>query len=273
MSKIPINFTGVRVTALIELYARWLDSKEKHPILGDPWAKDVVQRLDFDFNQLESMTAARFAVGVRSRVMDQWVTQFLAANPDAVVLDLGCGVDSRVFRLDLGPGHHWYDVDFPDVIALADQLYPHREGHSTIGGSVTDQEWLARIPTDRPVIVVADGLFGFLTEDQVRDLLKRVVDHFPRGEIVFNTYSSLVKRQRDKKPGPVFGKFGISIGWTLDDEHALEKLDNRLRYVEERSQVQSPLLARTPLSYRMLCAVLSLIPAAKYSTRILRYRF
>jgi hypothetical protein len=37
-----------------------------------------------------------------------------AARPGAVVLDLGCGLDSRVFRVDPAAGHRWDDLDFPD---------------------------------------------------------------------------------------------------------------------------------------------------------------
>src|ERR1700730_13340212 len=106
--KIPVNFAGVRLTALIELYARWLDSRERYPILGDQWAGEAVRRLDFDFSEFKSMAMARFAVGVRSRVMDEWVSAYLSKNPGAIVIDLGCGFDSRCFRVDPPEGHHWY---------------------------------------------------------------------------------------------------------------------------------------------------------------------
>jgi O-methyltransferase involved in polyketide biosynthesis len=273
MDKIPVNFTGVRVTALVELYARWLDSKERHPILGDSWADSVVGRLDFDFSQLESMAVSRFAVGVRSRVLDEWIAEYLSDNPGATVLDLGCGFDSRVFRVDPPAGHHWYDVDFPDVIEIARQLYPHRAEHTTIGASVVDPDWLSRIPGDRPAVVVADGLFGFLTEDEVRRVFRRIVDHFPSGEFVFNTYPSNAKKRNDGRPGPVFAKYGISIKWTLDDGRAVEQFDDRLHYVDERSQLDSTLLAHAPLSYRMLCAVIRTVPAWRRGTGVLRYRF
>jgi O-methyltransferase involved in polyketide biosynthesis len=41
-----------------------------------------------------------------------------AAHPGAVVLDLGCGLDGRVFRVDPAAGHRWYGLGFPDVIEV-----------------------------------------------------------------------------------------------------------------------------------------------------------
>jgi O-methyltransferase involved in polyketide biosynthesis len=272
MDKIPINFTDVRFTALLQLYLRWLDSKERHPILGDSWAEQVVNRLDFDFSGFTSADLGRYNVGPRSRIMDRWVTEFLSNNPDAVVVDLGCGFDSRVFRVDPAPDHHWYDVDFPDVNEIARQLYPERAGHTRIGVSVLDPDWLSTIPGDRPVAVVVDGLFMFLAEEEVRRVFQQILDHFPSGEFGFNTYSSVLKERSRKRPGPIFGKYGVTLTWALDDERAVEKFDGRLHYVEEEKLGPS-WFAHAPLHIRAMFAVLGAIPSARNSTRILRYRF
>jgi O-methyltransferase involved in polyketide biosynthesis len=273
MNKIPVDFTGVRVTALLELYLRWLDSKDRHPILGDTWADKVVQGVDFDFSQFNSLAIGRFAVGVRSRLMDEWTAAYLADNRDAVVVDLGSGLDSRVFRVDPAEGHHWYDVDFPDVMEIADRIYPTRREHTRIGASVGDPGWLAQIPAATPVVVVADGLFGFLTEDQVKRVLSEIVDHFSHGEVVFNIVSSLVKTQRERRPVPLFQKYGVVEDWTLDDPRQLEKYDDSLDYVDAQNQLDTPLLARAPLWYRAMCALIGLVPAWKNSGWIVRYRF
>ena len=96
-------------------------------------------------------------------------------------------------------------------------------------------------------------LFGFLTEAEVRRVFQQIVDHFPRGEIVFNIVSSLVKNQRERRPVPLFTKFGITENWVLDDMRGAEEFDHRLHYVDGQSQVEAPLLAHAPLYYRALC--------------------
>jgi O-methyltransferase involved in polyketide biosynthesis len=101
---------------------------------------------------------------MRAWHFDQWTRAFLAANPESTVLHLGCGLDTRVYRIDPGPKVRWFDVDFPDVIALREPLYPARDGYRRIGSSVTDLAWLDAIPGDTPVLVVAEGLMMYLHE-------------------------------------------------------------------------------------------------------------
>ncbi|WP_220449281.1 class I SAM-dependent methyltransferase [Nonomuraea longispora] len=74
-------------------------------------------------------------VAMRARHLDDWTRDFLAEHPAAIVLHLGCGMDTRAHRVGPGPGVHWYDVDFPEVIDLRERLYPARERHTAIPSS------------------------------------------------------------------------------------------------------------------------------------------
>jgi O-methyltransferase involved in polyketide biosynthesis len=273
--KIATDFTGVRFTALVTLYLRWLDSREKHPTLDDPWAGRIMGDLDFDFASLHSwaMDAGRFNVAVRSRILDEWVAAYLAGHSEAVVLDLGCGLDSRVFRIDPAPGCAWFDVDLPEVIAVRDQLYPARAGHTSIGASVDEPAWLTGVPADRPVVAVADTLLMWLSKEQVRSLIRQIVEHFPHGELLVNTYSKAVKQRLDRRPGPVFGRHGAAMGWTLEEPQEIEQIDDRLRLAEERSQLDPKLLTRSPLPYRLMFGLVNAIPAWQRQGRVLRYAF
>jgi O-methyltransferase involved in polyketide biosynthesis len=275
MEKLRVDFTGARITAFITLYLRWRDSLDRRSLLNDSWAGGVVEGLAFDFGQLAGMNYTRFTIAARSRILDDWVRQYLSDNPGAIVLDLGSGFDSRVFRVDPARGHHWYDVDFPDVIAVRNQLYSERHEHTAIGASVADPDWLDQIPGDRPVIVVADTVLMFLAEDEVRTVFRRIVDHFPRGEFVFTTYSSLVKRREAKRGRPpLFVKYGVTpTAWTYDDRQDVEKFDDRLRYLERRSQTDLSLHARAPLYDRLMCALVNTTRSGKYAGSLLRFRF
>jgi O-methyltransferase involved in polyketide biosynthesis len=52
-----------------------------------------------------------------------------------------------------------------------------------MGADVTGADWLDAIPSDRPAVIVADGLMAFLTLDEMASLLNRLIDHLPSGEI------------------------------------------------------------------------------------------
>src|SRR6185436_1700549 len=128
------------------------------------FAADAVACIDFDFKKLKLPKGGEISLPMRALHFDQWTRAFLAANPEATVLHLGCGLDTRVYRIDPGPKVRWFDVDFPDVIALREKLYPERPGYQRIGTSVTDLGWLEAVPGDRPVMVVGEGLFMYLPE-------------------------------------------------------------------------------------------------------------
>ena len=41
----------------------------------------------------------QYAMAMRARVFDDWVRHMLSENSDAVVIHIGCGLDSRVSRI------------------------------------------------------------------------------------------------------------------------------------------------------------------------------
>lgn len=210
-------------------------------------------------------------VAVRSKQLDDWAARFLAEYPDGVVLNLGCGLDSRAFRIDPPRTALWYDLDYPEVLRLRERLYPARDGVVTIGASATDGSWWARVPTDRPVLVLAEGLLMYLTAPEVHRLLDQVIAHLPCGQVVFDAVAPWVATV--SKHHPALWRAGTAFSWTLGDPHELERHQPRLRLVEERPIVE--LLRETNISarYRILLVALGLFPGLRDSMWLLRYTF
>lgn len=183
-----VDFTGVQSTMLVTLFLRALESRDANPILGDRFAAEAVKRIDYDWAKLArpSVTRSRYGIALRGRQLDEWAADFLRRHPDATVLQMACGLDSRAFRLDLPAGVRWFDVDLPDVIALRRELYDETGDYRMIAASVTDDGWLAEIPADKPGLIIAEGLLMYLPEADVRRLLRRLTDHFPGGELIFD---------------------------------------------------------------------------------------
>ncbi len=124
-----IRLAKDKETYLATLYGKALDANVANPILGDRFAADAVARIDFDFKTLKVPNGSEITLPMRAWHFDQWTRAFLIANPASTVLHLGCGLDTRVQRIDPGPQVRWYDVDYPDVIELRQQLYPDRVGY------------------------------------------------------------------------------------------------------------------------------------------------
>jgi O-methyltransferase involved in polyketide biosynthesis len=230
-----VELTSARATMLATLYGRALDAGSRDPILHDTMAADVVRRLDVDFTKVGLRPQDVPSVMLRARHLDGWAREYLAAHPDATVLHLGCGLDTRVYRLDPGPGVRWFDVDYPEVVELRRELFPERAGYEQIGASVTDPAWLERVPADRPALVIAEGLTMYLTRADGEALLRRLVGHFPRGgQLVFDGFSTLGIRMQ--KLNRVVRTAGATLHWGIDGCAVLLAAEPRLRCVTAVSE-------------------------------------
>src|SRR5690625_7830149 len=86
-------------------------------------------------------------------------------------------------RIDPPATVDWFDVDLPDVIALREAMMPVRENAHPVGASLLDPQWTQAVPADRPTILVADGLLGFLSEAEVTNLLRSITEHCTAGDL------------------------------------------------------------------------------------------
>ena len=272
-----VALSGPAETLLATLYARALDARADHPVLGDRTAAPVMEQLDYDFSRLGMRTSDAFGVAIRARLLDTWAREFLTVHPDATVLHLGCGLDSRVQRIDPGPGVRWFDVDQPEVVALRAQLYPERDGYRAIGASVLDQGWLDDIPRDLPALVVAEGLTMYLPASAGPPLLRRLVTHLPRGEMAFDTYSRLGVRM--SRFVPVLRRTGQTLSWGVDDPRDLERevpglrLSDGVPAIRSLDSLDATTRAHLPRSMRWQLAVIGRVPGLRSIGHISRYAF
>src|SRR6185369_17792827 len=256
---------------LTTLYCKALDADFDQPILGDGFAKEAVGRIDYDWHKLGIADRWTPLVTVRTAQYDIWASQFLVVHPHATVVHLGCGLDSRVFRLDPGPGVESYDVDYPDVAELRRQLYPSREHYHVVAASVTDPAWLAHIPGDRPVLAIGEGLTMYLTEEDGVALLRRIVDHFPSGELQFDAFNRLgIKSQWTNT---VVRRSGATLHWGIDGPDDIIKAVPGVRLLERKSAVEVDGFAEVAWYYRATLRLMRLVPALRYMAQYHRYAF
>jgi O-methyltransferase len=216
-----VSLTGTQRTALVTLYGKALDSRRPDSVLADREADKAVRRMNYDFGALRMRRRDQNSAAVRSKAYDRRVTQFLDSHPACVVLHLGCGLDTRAYRVDPPPTVDWYDIDLPDVIELRRRLFPQRTGLHTIAASIADPGLLSAIPAALPVLVVAEGLTPYLRAADGVAMLRRIVEHFPSGEVILDGYSRkglwLLRRYPPVKAS------GAQLDWSIGDPRELEK--------------------------------------------------
>lgn len=269
-----IRLTKEKETYLATLYGKALDAKAPHSILGDHFAAEAVARIDYDFSKLKLPRGGEISLPIRALHLDGWTRAFLARHPESAVLHLGCGLDTRVLRIDPGPGVRWFDVDLPDVIALREKLYPDRPGYQRIGTSVTDLAWLDAVPGDRPVMVVGEGLFMYLPEPEGLALLRRIAEKFPSGEIAFDAYSRSMLRLVSRLSAVRGAK--VKLVWGVADPHDLERAVPRLRLAEDVPFLTMPELMSRMAKSRAQLAINRWLARRRFIqnlVRHLRYEF
>ena len=256
---------------LATLYAKALDADLPNPILGDRYAKEIVARIDYDWTKTAIAVRNSPSVTTRTAHFDAWAREFLAAHPSAVVLHIGCGLDSRYFRLKPGPQVEWYDVDHPEVAKLCNQLFPAADHHHVVAASVTDPAWFAEVPNDRPTLMIAEGLTMYLSEQEGVVLLRRVVDRFPRGELQFDAFNRLgIKSQW---MNTVVRRSGSTLRWGVDGPEEILRVVPGTRLLSWVRWFESDTFERMPRGYQAMGRVMSLVPALANMSQYHRYAF
>jgi methyltransferase (TIGR00027 family) len=254
-----VRWGSVEWTNLGTLYLRAHESRSSAPILGDTAAAKAVDRIEYDWARMRRAMRPGFnqyLVAMRGKQFDDWSGDFLRRHPNAVVLHLGCGMNTRAFRLHPPETVQWFDVDQPNVIALRRKLYDDRTGYRMIGSSVTDEAWLDEIPADRPLLMLAEGLVMYLTEPEVHTLLQRLTDRFGSGELVFDTLSLVAARL-----SKVFTE--AIVKWGIRDAREIERWNPQLRFLERTSV--GALYERIPSApVRLLWRLLYATPVRNY---------
>jgi len=225
-------------TMLITLYARAHESKQKDPILRDDKAVEMIdmikQELAGSTNPIHQKILKdqynRFltvSMALRSRRFDRYVSEFMQRFPGGTVINMGCGLDTRFDRIDNGQ-IHWFDIDLPAVIELRKRFMQGSERHKFISASVTESVWVDRVKIGGPYLFLAEGLFMYLQEADVKALLATIEREFAPAELVcevtnrywverMNTPYMKMKfsRQLGMTGGAVFS-FGVSDSRTFE---------------------------------------------------------
>jgi O-methyltransferase involved in polyketide biosynthesis len=266
-------FTPLEDSLFLTLCARALDNRSPHPILADAAADEIVRKLDYDYGQFNLNTNLVVTCAHRARKLDEVASRFIDDHPSAIGLDLGTGLDTRVVRIAPPATADWYDIDFPAVIAARERLIPRASNAHGVGADLTSTDWLDAIPTDRPAVVVADGLMAFLTLDEMASLVNRLVNHLPSGEIAFNSYTRFAIRAAKHSRGTKsVADLVKSAGF--DDPHEPERWNPKLKLVKEILLCREPEVAEFPRTLRMYNRVLALnTRLSRKGTIVLHYRF
>ena len=256
----------VNKTLYIPLYGKVLVSR-RGILLHDPKAEEIWEKEGFPLKGKASSKWLAFSMAMRAKVFDRWVQRKLEEFPDAVVLHMGCGLDSRCERVGEVAGV-WYDLDFPEVIEVRKHWFPERDSYRLIPGNVLDLRWKEEIPAGGTAIVVMEGITMYLKPEELEGLLKALKGHFDRVQILMDCYSTFAaKASKYKNP---INDVGVTQVYGMDDPAALAE-KTEMQYVKEHDMMPTTMIAQLDTAERM---VFSNLYAGKAARKLYRmYEF
>lgn len=264
-AKEKILLTKEQETLLIPLFAK----AQNNPLFQDEKAREIIEHIQYDFEQLKVPQKTAVMMRMRAKQFDNYAREFIATHRKALILHLGCGLDSRCARVPSAETI-WFDLDLPDVIELRRKFYPETDRYHMIASSVTDLAWLDYgFPQERPALIIAEGLFMYLREDDLCNLIVHLHQKFPGCDLTFDAFSRMTADRVQAHPS--LQKTGASIHWGIDDPHEIEQWANGIQFKQEWFFSQSPDVDRLNLFYRLMYRLTSSIQVIQRAHRLLYY--
>ncbi|MEU7893277.1 class I SAM-dependent methyltransferase [Nonomuraea sp. NPDC049152] len=271
LTSVP-TFPPIQETLFLTLYCRALDSRLPASILRDTMSDDLARRLDYDFTRIKSSPSLISGTALRARKLDEAVNAFCAAHPHGVVLDLGCGLDTRAFRCERPEGVDWYDIDLPDVIGLRAKVIPHGDRIHPVAADLAEPGWRDAIPGGRPAMIVAEGVLPFLPGATFQAMIRRLTGHFPEGMLALNGYTRFAAWSM--RFHPAMKALGIRGAEGFDDAREPEGWGAGLTLAGEQLLSRAPEVASFPQPLRALTRLMARSDAlSRQGARVLCYRF
>ncbi len=226
---------NVNKTLYIPLYGKAFVSK-KGIILQDKKAEEIWEAEGFELKGKSKSKWLAYYMGMRSAVFDHWLMQQMEQNKDAIIIHIGCGMDSRVERLGTG-GHQWYDVDFSDVIRERRRFYQENTHYHMVEADVRERMWMDNLPVASCAVVVMEGVSMYFAPEELKQLLQDIAEKYPQSHILMDCYTSFAaKASKYKNP---INDVGVTLVYGFDEPKALEA-DTGISFVMEHEM--------TPLS-------------------------
>jgi O-methyltransferase involved in polyketide biosynthesis len=192
----PVNLTGVPETMLMTLHNRASEARRPDTYLHDPECVRVYDAIDFDYARVFGKPID--AHPLRSKIFDTTVKPWMKAHPGGTVVELASGLETSFQRCDDGRVN-WMCVDLPESVAVRERFLPPTERCRYIARSALDLTWMDEVDAARGLFVSAQGLLMYFPEDEVKRLLRAIMERFPGVEIMFDIVPSWFARRISKQ--------------------------------------------------------------------------
>jgi len=242
-TKFHIEKNTVQETLIIPLFARKVCTEHFPNLFNDEQAERICSMLDYDFSakskRMESTMGLFGALEVAQRQYDlaYEVTEYLKTNPKAAVVNLGCGLDDTFRKCDNGKCLG-FNIDMEDVIKIRDEILPAREREKNLAYNLNDEKWLDEIPSENGAVFFASGVFYYFKRKEVKKLLIKMAERFPRAIIVFDACNKRGAKMMTKTWLKEAGISDVNAYFSIEDENELCDWSDKFSSVSAKSYMR-----------------------------------
>ena len=166
-------------TMLVSLWCRAMESKSKNLIV-----------FPFIFKNFSKLWNPRMSIvgsAIRAKLIDQEAKEFIAKNPDAVVIQLWTWLDARFDRIGRPKVTHWYDLDLPETIEIRKKLLSESENNTFVSMSLFDNDWIDMVLAyNKPILIIIEWVLMYFSEDEVKWFLQKICEKIPKATFLFD---------------------------------------------------------------------------------------
>lgn len=196
-----LKLGDVQTTALIPLAVKANETLRKNARIKDQKAVEIIRSLQIDTKPYDKFMSHEGVVA-RTIMLDRQLKGIIQQHPDTVVVNVGAGFDDRFSRMDNGR-IRWFDLDLPDAISARRKAFPERERVTMIAGNALEENWCPQVQealADRKSqpVFLAEGLFMYLTLEQIRTFLEILKRNFPGGGTLIAEQNSKMMQKSEK---------------------------------------------------------------------------
>ncbi len=232
-----LKLGDIQTTALIPLVVKANETMRANPRVSDLKAVEIIKKLDIDTRQYDKFMSHEGVIA-RTIMLDRQLKKMIEKNPDLVIVNVGAGFDNRFSRMDNGR-IRWFDLDLPDVIESRRKAFGEQDRVTMISGSVLESDWCEEVVKSleggiKKPVFIAEGLFMYLTLDQIKIFLDILKENFPQGGTLIAEQNCKMMQKNEKHHDTVKNTNAHFMSGT-DSGQEIADLTQGIRFIEEHS--------------------------------------
>ncbi len=256
---------SINKTLYIPLYGKAFVSK-KGIIINDPKAEELWSKEGFNLKRKSKSKWLAYYMAMRAKAFDNWVKEKLTENKNAIVLHIGCGLDSRVERIN-AKNTLWYDIDFENVINERKKYYTENNNYYMTIGDATKPDWIYSLPKNLNAIIILEGISMYLQPSEIKILFNTISKHFNSACILMDCYTTFsAKVSKYKNP---INDVGVTKVYGVDNPTVFQS--NSIHFIKEHTITPIEMINQLPNIEKQIFKLLYAGKLAKRMYKLYEY--